>query len=96
MHPGWWTSAFEGGAQGTKGEADVDGAADRIADNAPGPGVEDDSHVGEAAPDRDVGDVDEPELVRSPGFEVACEVRKDWAVVPTVGRDDVAASYPGQ
>ena len=92
---GWWTSAFEGGAQGPKGEAHVDGAADRIADNAPGPGVEDDSHIGEAAPDRDVGDVDEPELMRSVGLEVACAVRKDRAVVPAVGRDDVAAPHPG-
>ena len=92
--PGWWTLAFEGGAQGTKGKAQVDGAADRIADKALGLGVEDDSHLGGAAPDRDVGDVDEIELIRSVGLEVTCEVRKDQAVVLAVGRDDMAAPYP--
>ncbi len=93
--PGWWPSAFEGGAQGTKGEADIDGAPDCVADDAPGPGVEDDSHLGESAPDRDVGDVDEPELIWSAWFEGACEVREDRAIVPAVGRDNMAAPYPG-
>jgi hypothetical protein len=87
--------AFEGRAQGIGVEAEIDGAADRVADDAPGRGVEDNSRAGEAAPDRNVGDADESEMVRSSWVEVACVVWKERAVVPAVGCDGVSAPHPG-
>ncbi|MET4031027.1 hypothetical protein ABIC08_008797 [Bradyrhizobium sp. RT9b] len=41
----------------------VDGTADGIAHDAPGPGIQNDGNIDEAADNGDVGDVGDPELV---------------------------------
>jgi hypothetical protein len=49
----------------------VEAAADRIADDAARPGVENDRDVDEAGGDRDIGQVRYPELVVAMDLEVA-------------------------
>jgi hypothetical protein len=67
------------------GMASVEAAADRVADDAARPGVENDGEVDEAGGDGDVGQVGHPELVRTVNFEVTGDERIDRSGVVAVG-----------
>jgi hypothetical protein len=67
------------------GVPSVEAAADRVADDAARPGVENDRDVDEAGGDGDVGQVRHPELVGAMDLEVACDEREDRPVVVAVG-----------
>ena len=54
-----------------------DGAAKRVADHPPRPGIQDDRHVDEAARYRDVGQVRDPELIGAGRHDVLGKVRED-------------------
>lgn len=81
-------------SQGLHGEAGVDPAANRVADNTPGPGVQDECNVSEAARDRDIGQVRHPHLVRAVDLEVPGDERKDRPVVIAVDGSDKATPAP--
>ena len=72
----------------------VEAAADRVADDAARPGVEDDREVDEAGGDGDVGQVRHPELVGAVDLEVARDEREDRPVVVAVGGAGEAPSSP--
>jgi hypothetical protein len=76
------------------GVSGVEAAADRIADDAAGPGVEDHGDIDEAGGDRDVGQVGRPELVRAVDLEVARDEREDRPVVVAVGGAGETPSSP--
>ena len=72
----------------------VEAAADRVADDAARPGVEDDRDVDEAGGDGDVGQVRHPELVGAVDLEVPRDEREDRPVVVAVGGAGEAPSSP--
>ena len=72
----------------------VEAAADRVADDAARPGVEDDGDIDEAGGDGDVGQVRHPELVGPVDLEVPRDEREDRPVVVAVGGAGEAPSSP--
>ena len=73
-----------------KGQPGIDPPAERVADDAPRPCIHDRSQIDEAAEDRDVGQVGDPELVRAINLALSGEVREDGLVVIAVGGGDEA------
>ena len=73
----------------------VDGAADSIANNEPGPGVQNDGDIDEAAHDGDVGYIGDPKLVGSVERYGFCKVRKDRLVMVAIPRFREAAPHSG-
>jgi hypothetical protein len=74
--------------------SDVEAAADRVADDAARPSVEDDGYIDEAGGDRDVGQVRHPELIGAVHLEVARDEREDRPVVVAVGGAGETPSSP--
>ena len=67
----------------------------RVAPDPARPRVENNRNIDEANSDRDVGDVGDPELVRSVDRDVLGPVREDWLVMIAVGGGDEALAMPG-
>ena len=63
--------------QSRNGKAGIDRTADRIANDAARPGIEDCRQIDEARRNGDVGNIRDPELVRAIDDPVAGEVRED-------------------
>jgi hypothetical protein len=72
----------------------IKAAAERVADRAARPGVEDDREIDEALSDRDVGEVRHPELVGAMDLEVPHDEGVDRPVMVAVGGADEAPSSP--
>jgi len=72
----------------------IERAADRVADDAARPGVQDDGDIDEAGGDRDVGQVRHPELIGSMNLEAAGDPREDRPVVVAVGGAGEAPPTP--
>ena len=89
---GWRVAAFDRRRQRRKSEPCVDPSADRVAHDAARPCIHDRSQVDEAAEDRDIGQIGDPELVRAIGLAFPGAVREDGLVVIAVGGGDEAAS----
>ena len=90
MNAAWRrVSPLDCGVQRGQRQADVDRAADGIADRSARPGVEDHRDVGEAFTDGDVRDVRDPELVRPINRQVLGAIGMDRLVVVAVGRGDI-------
>ena len=70
----------------------VERATNRIADDAARPGVEDHGDVDEADRDRDIGDVGDPQPVRTVDDHVFRPIGEDRLVVIAVGRCDIASA----
>ena len=88
-------SPLDRDGKGSERQPRVDGTADGIAYDAPGPGIQNDGNIDEAADNGDVGDIGYPELVGAVQDNVFSEVRKDRLVVIAVGRCREAASHSG-
>jgi hypothetical protein len=88
-------AALDRGVERGERQADVDRAADRIADGPTRPGVENDRDVSEAFDDGDVGYVRDPELVRSVDRQVFGPIGIDRLVMIAVGRGDISAAPAG-
>ena len=84
-----------GGERGER-QADVDRAADRIADRPARPGVENDRDVSEAFEDGDIRYIRDPELVRSIDRQVFGPIGIDRLVMVAVDRGDVAGEAGGR
>jgi hypothetical protein len=69
-------------------EPRVDASANRIADDAPRPGIENGRQIDEAHRNGDVGDVGDPELVGSCRHHVFRQVREDRPVMVAIRRGD--------
>jgi hypothetical protein len=63
---------------------------DSVTNRAARPSIEDDSHVSEGPDGRDVCDVGGPKFVGARASDALREIGKDWLVVITVSRRDVA------
>ena len=83
------------GGQGSECQTRIDGAADGIANNEPGPGVQNDGDINEAAQDGDVGYIGDPKLVGSIKRYGFGKVGKDWLVVVAIRRFRKAAPHSG-
>ena len=86
MHPGSGRRSAIACASAATPVAGLEVAGERVADDPPRPGVEDDREIDEALRDRDVGDVADPELVGTVDLVVFGDERKDRPVVGAVGR----------
>src|SRR5512137_3146679 len=64
----------------------IDRAADRVANDAARPGIQDCCQIDEARRDGDVSDIRHPELVRAIDNLVPGEVREDRVVVIAISR----------
>src|SRR5450432_613696 len=85
-------SALDGSSESGERQADVDRAAEGIADRLARPGVEDHRDVGEALPDGDVCYICDPELVRSINHHVFGPIGIDRLVMVAVGRGYISAT----
>src|SRR6516164_9426052 len=83
-------SALDCGVERRERQADVDRAADRIADRPARPGVENDRNVSKAIDDGDVGNVGDPELVWPVDPQILGAVGINRLVMVAVGRGDIA------
>src|SRR5450631_248135 len=83
------------GGTGSERQPRVDGTADGIAHDAPGPGIQNDGNIDEATDDGDVGDIGDPKLVGSVQDDVLSKVWKDRLVVIAVGRCRETTSHSG-
>jgi len=88
------STSTERSLEGRQRQARVDRAADRIPDHPARPGIEDGSQIDEACRDRDVGDVGDPELVRSVDHHASGPVRENRAIVIAVGGGDEPPATP--
>src|SRR3979411_3153364 len=88
-------SPLNRGGKGSERQPRVDGTADGIAHDAPGPGIQNDGNIDEATDDGDVGDIGYPKLVGSVQDDVLSKVWKDRLVVIAVGRCREATSHSG-
>ena len=70
--------------QGSERQTRIDGAADGIANNEPGPCIQNDGDINEAAHDGDVGDIGDPKLVGSIKRHGFGKVGKDRLVVVAI------------
>ncbi len=78
--------------EGCDGVPCIEAAADRVADDAARPGVEDDGDIDEPGGDCDIGQVRHPELVGAVDPELARDEREDRAVVAAIGGEGEAPS----
>src|SRR5208337_1407504 len=85
-------SPLDRGVERGKRQADIDRAADCIADRSPRPGVEDHRNIGEALDDGDVRYVRNPELVGPVDRQLSGSIGIDRLIMIAVGRRDVAAA----
>ena len=74
----------DGGSERRKCQASIDTPADGVADDAARPGVEDGSEVDEAHRNGDVGDVGNPQLIRTRRHHVLGQVGEDRPVVVAI------------
>src|SRR6201987_1077870 len=81
-----WLPCSDSRLQCRNGKTGIDRAADRIANDAARPGIEDGRQIDEARRNGDVGNIRDPELVRAIDDPVAGEVWEDRAVVIAVSR----------
>ena len=81
-----WPPCSDSRLQRCSRKAGIDRAADRIANNAARPGIQDGRQIDEARRNGDVGNIRDPELVRAIDDPVAGEVREDRIVVIAVSR----------
>jgi hypothetical protein len=77
------------------GMTGVETAADRVADDAARPGVENDGEIDEAGGDGDVGQIGYPELIGTMNLEAAGDERIDRPVVVAVGGTGETPSLRG-
>jgi len=84
-------AALDCGLERGQRQADVDRAADRIADCPTRPGVENDRDVSEAFDDGDIRDVCDPDLVRPVNCQALGAIGMDRLVVVAVCRRHIAA-----
>ena len=92
---GWRVAAFDRRCQRGKSEPGIDPPADRVACDAARPRIHDRGQIDEAAEDRDIGQIGDPELVRAIDLAVPGAVWKDGLVVIAVGGGNEAASAGG-
>ena len=85
-------AALDRGVERGERQADVDRAADCIANGPTRPGVENDRDVSETFDDSDIGYVRDPELVRSVDRQVFGPIGIDRLVMIAVGRGDISAT----
>src|SRR5450755_129153 len=88
-------SPLNRGGKGSERQPRVDGTADGIAHDAPGPGIQNDGNIDEATDDGDVGGIGDPKLVGSVQDDVLSKVWKDRLVVIAVGRCRETTSHSG-
>src|SRR5262252_10365476 len=81
-----WPPYSDSSLQSRNGKAGIDRAADRIANDAARPSIEDGRQIDEPRRNGDVGNIRDPELVRAIDDPVASEVREDRPVVIAVSR----------
>jgi hypothetical protein len=86
------SSPLSRGVQRGQRQADVDRTTDCIANGAARPDVEDHRNIGEALDDGDIGDVGDPELVRSVDDQVFGSIGIDRLIVIAVGGRDIPAA----
>ena len=89
-----WLSAVDGSSQGRDLHARIDRPADGIAEDQARPGVQNDGGIDEAGRQRDIGDIADPELVRTGRSDIPREVREDRAVMIAVGGGNEAPPDP--
>ena len=86
--------ALDSRVQRGHGQPGVDGAADRVADHAARPSVEDHCQIDEAHGDGDVGEVGHPKLVGAVDGELLGAVGEDRLVVIAVGGSGEPSARP--
>ncbi len=73
------------------GDAGVHGPADRVADHLARPRIKDGGEIDEAAWNRDIGEIGDPQLIGAVGNDILGQIREDQSSMVAVGRNDIAS-----
>src|SRR5882724_11807541 len=84
----WWIAGVDGGLEGSNSEPHIDRAVDGITYDPTGPGIEDYSQIHKTGRDCDIGDVGDPQLVRTIQFHFLREIGEDRIIVIAIRRCD--------
>ncbi len=89
-----WFARGDCGLQRSQRQTRIDTPADGVAHHAARPGIEDRRQVDEAAGNRDVGDIGDPQLIGAGQADMLGKVCEDRAIVIAIGGHHETPAWP--